>query len=354
MRPRPEPLWYPDADDPPGVAARALALALIPLGWLWCAVALARRLAWRRGWLASKGVGVPLLVVGNLTVGGTGKTPLVLWLAGFLRERAGAAPGRFGARPGIVLRGYGARGARGGRRAAPRLVPADGDARTWGDEPVLLARRSGCPVAIGRDRVAAARLLVEQCGCDCVIADDGLQHLRLRRDLEIILIDGARGLGNGRCLPAGPLREPAGRLEQADLVLVNGAPAAPWHRDGHTLTLVPGRAVNLAQPGRTLPLSGFRGKPVVAVAGIGNPDRFFMMLLRHRLGIMPLAYPDHYRYSAADVADWPAQRVLMTEKDAVKVAPFATPQHWYLPVEARPDSGFVTALGRALDALRRG
>ncbi len=323
----PETLWYR-----PG---HPLAWLLAPLGWLYCGIAVLRALAYRRGWLASYAVGAPVLLVGNLTVGGTGKTPLVLWLTARLRQQ--------GWSPGVATRGYG-----GARSAGPRPVPPRGDPASFGDEPVLLARRAGCPVVAGRDRVAVARALVDQ-GCDVIVSDDGLQHYRLQRDLEILLIDGSRGYGNGRCLPAGPLREPPGRERRADLILVNGDGA----RDNlPRMTLVPGDAVNLADPLQRRPLRGFLGEEVTAVAGIGNPRRFFAMLRAAGLALSARPYPDHYRFRRSDLAGWPSGPILMTEKDAVKCAPLAGPGYWFVPVDAHPDEAFVTALDRAVDALR--
>jgi len=325
---RPELLWY--GRTPP---ARAVSAALAPLGWLYCAVAALRGLAYRRGWLDSESAGVPVVVIGNLTVGGTGKTPLVLWLVAQLQRR--------GLRPGVAMRGYGGSG-----RGAPRRVRADSDPFEFGDEPVLLAGRAGCPVVVARDRVAAARMLALEYSCDIVVTDDGLQHYRLRRDCEILVVDGRRRFGNGRCLPAGPLREPRWRLRRADLVVVNGDAAD----DALHMTLVPGHAVNLYDAARSQRLGDFAGTRVIAVAGIGNPARFFAMLRRSGLDVEPHPYPDHHRFTAADLACWPAGPVLMTEKDAVKcrVVCRAGAEHWYVPVRAEPNPAFVVALERAL------
>jgi tetraacyldisaccharide 4'-kinase len=359
VRLRPELLWY--GRTPP---ARAVSAALAPLGWLYCAVAALRGLAYRRGWLDSESAGVPVVVVGNLTVGGTGKTPLVLWLVAHLQRR--------GLRPGVAMRGYGGSG-----RDAPRRVRADSDPFEFGDEPVLLAGRAGCPVVVGRDRVAAARMLALEYSCDIVVTDDGLQHYRLRRDCEILVVDGMRGFGNGRCLPAGPLREPRGRAARSDLVIVNAGDgsgdglhagpggdrrAAVAADDGPAMmcmALVPGDAVNLYHAGERRALETFRGERVTAVAGIGNPERFFAML--RNLGLDPATqvFPDHHRYSGSDLAGLPAGPVLMTEKDAVKCRAWATAEHWYVPVQARPDTAFVAALesivdGGLVDRLRGG
>ena len=295
----PADLWYGR-----GPGARLLAAALAPLGWLYCGVAMLRATAYRRGWLTSFDAGAPVLVVGNLSVGGTGKTPLVHWLAGHL---AG-----LGLKPGIAARGYGAQA---GATGQARVVPVDGDPAIFGDEPVLLAAGGRWPVAVGRDRVAAARALVTERDCDVVITDDGLQHYRLRRRCEILVMDGQRGHGNGRCLPAGPLREPVRRGARADLVIATGG-----GRSGMpAMMLSPGNAVSLSAPASRRPLGGFAGERVVAVAGIGNPERFFRMLRTHGIDVVARPYPDHHRFSPADIAGWGDGPVLMTDKDAVKV-----------------------------------
>jgi tetraacyldisaccharide 4'-kinase len=340
-RSSPDALWYGQ-----GLAARALSALLAPLGGVYCAISALRAFAYRRGWLGSVCAGVPVIVVGNLTVGGTGKTPLVLWLVDYLRER--------GLRPGVATRGYGG----GGQREA-RLLPEHADPLWYGDEPVLLAARGGCPVAVGRDRVAAARLLVAEHDCDVLVTDDGLQHYRLRRDCEILVVDGMRGFGNGRCLPAGPLREPRRRARRADLRIVNGgadaavpgACAIDVGGCSMRMTLVPGDAVNLHDTTQRRPLAAFRGASVTAIAGIGNPRRFFSMLREHGLQIRGRAFPDHHRFSAKDLASLAPGMVLMTEKDAVKCLALAKPEHWYVPVQAQPDASFVTALNRMLDVL---
>jgi tetraacyldisaccharide 4'-kinase len=323
-------LWY----QPEHPAAWLLA----PLGWLYCAIAWARARYWHWRWRqppkAGEDIPVPVIVVGNLTVGGTGKTPLVLWLAEHLRAR--------GWRPGILTRGY-----RGRTGALPRLVPADGDPRDFGDEAVLLAARAGAPVMAGADRLAAARQLLAAHPCDILLADDGLQHYRLRRALEILLVDGRRGFGNKRCLPAGPLREPISRARAAQIVLINGG--SDDQRPG--MYLRPERAINLRDPRQTRALLQFVGPQVTAVAGIGNPEQFFALLEYHGLRIRRQAYPDHHAFAAGDAREWPQGPVLMTEKDAVKCRPFARPEHWYLPVTAQPNDAFVTALDARLAAL---
>ena len=293
-----------------------------------------RRALYRARLLPRHRIPVPVLVVGNIAVGGTGKTPLVLWLAGFLASR--------GWRPGVVCRGYGGQASR-----WPQQVRADSDPAMVGDEAVLLASRSGCPVvACGPRRVQAARALAELAECDLVISDDGLQHLALDRDLEIAVVDGERRHGNGRCLPAGPLREPAGRLRSVDLVVSNG-PAA---RGEFAMSLVPGPAVSLEDPALRRSLADFRGTRVHAVAGIGHPARFFGLLTTRGLAVEEHAFPDHHPFSAADIRFEDGLPVLMTEKDAVKCRRFAGPGHWYLPVVAELPDAFAARLERALAA----
>jgi tetraacyldisaccharide 4'-kinase len=319
--------WY--GDTPP--------LLLRPLSLLYGWVVCARRALHAKGWLAGRHPGVPVIVVGNITVGGTGKTPLVIWLATALAEA--------GQRPGVVLRGYA------GKAIAPRTVSADDSPVEVGDEAVLIARRTRVPVAIGRDRVAAARLLVDA-GCNLVIADDGLQHLALRRDLSIAVIDGARGFGNGALLPAGPLREPASALQGVDFVVVHGegrvppAVRAPLLR----MSLRPGALRSLQETGEESP-GLLRGCNVHAVAGIGHPARFFALL--RSLGATPVehAFPDHHTYVPRDFAFDEDLRIVMTEKDAVKCAAFADPRMWYLPVHAELSTTDAARLLHAALAL---
>jgi tetraacyldisaccharide 4'-kinase len=296
---------------------------LQPPAFLYRLVLALRRRAFRSGLLASAHPGVPTIVVGNLTVGGTGKTPLVAWLAVRLRER--------GLKPGIVLRGYG-----GTVRGVQMVRPAD-TAEVVGDEALLLLRQTGCPVAVGAGRGAAARLLIDA-GCDLVIADDGLQHLALRRDMEIIVLDGERGFGNGALLPAGPLREPIARARLAAFIVVHGA-----DRHGAVPAGVASLRMDLEclplrelASGREASIQGLAGQRVHAVAGIGHPQRFFTQL--RRLGIDPIehAFPDHHRYDQADLAFGDGLPIVMTEKDAVKCTGLAVGNDdvYYLPVAA--------------------
>jgi tetraacyldisaccharide 4'-kinase len=300
---------------------------LYPLSLLYGAVASIRRAAATPARLP-----VPVIVAGNLTVGGTGKTPLVLWLAEFLTSR--------GYTPGIVSRGYGGRG------RAPRRVLPESDPLACGDEAVLLARRSGCPVWAGADRVAAGEaLLASQPACNIVLSDDGLQHYRLARDVEICVVDAARGFGNGWLLPAGPLRETLTRLAGVDAVIVNGDGSAPHPSIAHlpgnaarfAMTLEGREFRNLLNPGQAAGAEIFRGKRVHAIAGIGNPQRFFSHLRALGLDFVAHPFPDHHPFTAADLAYDGLEAVVMTEKDAVKCKSFATEMHWELAVDAAPD-----------------
>jgi tetraacyldisaccharide 4'-kinase len=315
-----------------------LSATLYPLSLVFGAVTALRRSAYARGFLGARRVGVPVVVVGNITVGGTGKTPLVLWLARLLLER--------GKHPGIVSRGYG------GTAARALEVTPDSQASAIGDEPLLLARRSGCPVWVGRNRVRAARALLRaHPQCDVIISDDGLQHYRLARDVEIAVVDGTRGLGNGLLLPAGPLREPASRLESVDTVVVNGETAEialrtalrtdtypkASGRMAFAMKLIGSDFRNLREPARIVGAEYFRGKRVWAIAGIGNPARFFAHLERLGLDFRTRTFRDHHEYTATDIAIADADAVVMTEKDAVKCAAFASDGHWVLPVDAAPD-----------------
>jgi tetraacyldisaccharide 4'-kinase len=303
----------------------ALALLLLPLSWLFGAVAALRRALYRGGWLRQERVSVPVVIVGNISVGGSGKTPLVLWLAARLRER--------GFNPGIVSRGYG------GSATVPRAVGREDPADLVGDEPLLLARRSGCPVWIGRERAAAARgLLAAHPECDVLIADDGLQHYALARDFEIVVMD-RRGVGNGWRLPAGPLREGPRRLDSVDALVVNGAhlPDAarrvpPPRR--FTMTLAGERFLRLAAPHETCTADDLRGRKLHALAGIGEPQRFFDHLSALGLDFSAHPFPDHHRYTARDLASAAGGTLLMTEKDGVKCAGLSAPDTWVLRVDA--------------------
>ncbi|WP_414675243.1 tetraacyldisaccharide 4'-kinase [Luteibacter sp.] len=276
---------------------------------------------------------VPVVVVGNITIGGTGKTPLIVALAQAMAER--------GFRPGVVSRGYG------GSERGPYLLQEGDDPAKVGDEPSLI-RQSGVPVAIGRERPEAAQVLIDA-GCDLVLADDGLQHHRLGRDVEICVLDGERRLGNGHLLPAGPLREPAARLATVDFIVVNGGTP---HANEIAMHLEGGVAVNMDDPTLIAPLSDFAGRPAHAVAGIGNPSRFFASLAAHGIAVDGHPFADHHAFTRDDFTFADGCPVLMTDKDAVKCREFARANWWRVPVRAVVPDAFWDAVAVKVRAVR--
>jgi tetraacyldisaccharide 4'-kinase len=313
-------IWYRQNAPPPW---------LLPLEGLFGAGTRLRRWLYRQNVRGSVRLARPVVVVGNLSVGGTGKTPLVCWLVARLVER--------GFRPGVVTRGYG------GSNRAPRLVRDADTAELVGDEPLLLTRRTRVPVAVGRQRAAAAQLLVDA-GCDVIVSDDGLQHYALSRGCEIVVIDAERGFGNGHLLPAGPLREDQSRLATVDAIVLNGAGPGtlPFDLSGSAarrmfaMRLEASQAVSLLDSSAR-DLREFAGSTVHAVAGIGNPQRFFALLRSFRIQVIPHELPDHAALEAPDIQFGDGHPVLMTEKDAVKCGGFAQPRHWYVPVNVSLD-----------------
>ncbi|CBA16305.1 tetraacyldisaccharide 4'-kinase [Xanthomonas albilineans] len=320
-------------------AAPLWARALTPL---YAGVIALRRALYRRGWRARHSLPVPVVVVGNLTAGGTGKTPLTIALVRRLQEA--------GWTPGVASRGYGRR-----QDQVARWIEPGTGAELGGDEPVLIAHKTGVPVRVDRDRVAAARALL-QAGCDIVVCDDGLQHYRLQRDVEIEVVDGQRRYGNARLLPAGPLREPVARGSECDFRVVNLGQAS----DSGEVQVGFGEwamrlRIESAQPmrgGRGRSLQSFAGQRVHAVAGIAHPQRFFAMLRAHGIGVVPHAFPDHHRYSAADLAFGSELPVLMTEKDSVKCAALVDDWCFSVPLVAELPAAFWIALLDRLDKLR--
>ncbi|MBA2409157.1 MAG: tetraacyldisaccharide 4'-kinase [Gammaproteobacteria bacterium] len=332
----------------------ALAISLLPLAWTFRMIAGLRREQYLRRRNTLPRPPVPVVVVGNITVGGTGKTPLVIWLAELLKAN--------GYRPGIISLGYGGRADH-----WPRIVTALSDPHQVGDEPVLIASRSHCPTAVAPDRFEAARALLEEYDCDVLIADDGLQHYGLVRDMEIAVIDGDKGLGNRWCLPAGPLREPPSRLRDVDLVIVHDRrgythlgdmrPGVARKNPGvrasarYRMTLEAGQLVNLADANLRQPLEALRGCQVHALAAIGNPARFFDTLKAGGLVLQTHVFRDHHPFTARDLDFGDAQALVMTEKDAVKCRAFAQAHYWYLPVAALPDAHFARAVLTRLRVL---
>ena len=303
----------------------AVAWLLWPASLAFAVVVLVRRFLYRIGLLASEHPGVPVIVVGNLTAGGSGKTPLVLHIVELLRQHKW--------RPGIVSRGYG--GSAAAKGGAPREASIASDPAEVGDEPILLARRSGCPVWVASERGAACRALREQHPeCDVIVTDDGLQHYALARDIEICVVDG-RSFGNG-FLPAGPLREPRSRLSSVDAVVAHeGA-----NVKGYKMQLQGETLVRLTDAHDVRPVKSFAGQKVHAVAGIGDPQRFFLHLARFGMQPVPHPFADHHRFGAEELDFGDGEPVVMTEKDAVKCRRLAKPNHWVFPVSASLDPAF--------------
>lgn len=312
-----------------------LAWLLWPLSLLFRAGVAARRLLYFLRIRKSRHPGIPVIVVGNITVGGTGKTPLVIWIAEFLKSK--------GLSPAIISRGYGA------KVTEPRAATVAADATEVGDEPIVLARRTGCPVWVGPDRPrVAAALRAAHPEVNVLVLDDGLQHYRMRRDIEIAVID-ARGLGNGFLLPAGPLREPRSRLRNVDAVV---GPAAGALKD-FAMSLAGEEAHRMTDARERRALARFAGQRVHAAAGIGDPNRFFLHLGRAGLKVIPHPFPDHHAFSERDLEFGDGLPVMLTEKDAVKLRTRARADWWVLPVSARLDPGFGVWLMRKLDECRR-
>jgi tetraacyldisaccharide 4'-kinase len=320
------PVWY---------GGRTPAVGLRLLAGLYGFLSGLRRLLYAWKLLPRKRLPVPVVVVGNVAVGGTGKTPLVIALVQALRAR--------GFNPGVISRGYA------GSAAAPMLVDAQSDPARVGDEARLIFDATNAPVCVARDRHAAGEKLLAAMRVDVILTDDGLQHYKLCRNVEICVIDGERRFGNGRLLPAGPLREPVDRLETFDFRVWNGGVA----RAGDvTMTLRGDVAVGVADAQQRRPLHTFVVQRVHAVAGIGNPQRFFAQLRAAGIEIIEHAFPDHHPFSASDLDFGDDLDVLMTSKDAVKCRAFAQPRHWQIPVEAELPPAFLDAVAEALKKNR--
>jgi tetraacyldisaccharide 4'-kinase len=298
---------------------------LIPLSYLFWLLSSIRRLAYRSGVFKSYRVPVPVIVVGNISVGGTGKTPLVIWLVDQLRQA--------GFLPGVVSRGYGS------QHRFPVEVLENSSPATVGDEPVVVAQRARCPVWVGADRVVVQQALLRaHPECNVIISDDGLQHYRMQRDIELIVVDAERMFGNKQLIPAGPLRESMSRLSEVDAVIYNGK------RDdtpGFAMFLLANTLRNVQDSSKTIDIDALHGEAVHAVAGIGNPQRFFQQLRNMQLSIEEHAFADHHVFQPQDLLFAKDGAVLMTEKDAVKCAAFAQKNWWYLPVEAVIDTALT-------------
>ncbi|MEH6575765.1 MAG: tetraacyldisaccharide 4'-kinase [Amphritea sp.] len=311
-------------------------ILLRPLELLFRWLAKRRREKYQQGVKPSWTAPVPVIIVGNISVGGTGKSPLVIWLINWLRAQ--------GLKPGVISRGYRAK-----PPVYPYFVTAGSSAFESGDEPLMIVRRTAVPLVIDPDRVAAAKLLLEQTDCNVIISDDGLQHYALNRAIEIAVLDGKRGFGNGRCLPEGPLREPVSRLDEVDLVVVNGASensflSQPIKAKCSTMTVAATQLCALNRS-RVLPLNQWQAeRQVHAVAGIGNPQRFYTTL--QNAGFHPLvhSYPDHHHFTDQDLQFDDGRAIIMTEKDAVKCDHMDLNNAWFLQVEAQLDEDFELRL----------
>lgn len=309
-------IWY---------AKHPLMWPLLPVSWLFCLLVILRRQAYRWGLRRQRRCQVPVIVVGNITAGGTGKTPMVVWLSRFLKER--------GVKPGIITRGYGGQASQ-----WPQQVRADSDPVTVGDEAVLLARRTNCPVAAGARRCDSIESLLKHTDCNLVISDDGLQHLSMERDMEILVVDGIRRFGNERCLPAGPLRERKSRLDEVDMIVSRGLAARGEFSMQYQL--LPAR--KLLDESQQQALEAFAGIQVHAVTGIGHPANFYSQLRKLNIKVVEHTFADHHLFQASDFSFDDGNPIIMTEKDAVKCFPFATENFWYVPIEAVMPEAFET------------
>ena len=298
----------------------------LPVTWLFSQLVIIRRFAYNNGWLNSRSFPVPIIVVGNISVGGSGKTPLVIWLAELFKNA--------GYKPAIISRGY-----KGKAGSWPQQVRVDSDPVVVGDEAVQLARRCKCPIAVGPDRCASIDALLEHTDIDMIISDDGLQHYAMQRDIEIAVVDGVRRHGNQRLLPSGPLREPVSRLKEVDFIVSNGVADR-----GEYAMLVKGLVAKNLVSDSTQGLERFSGQTVHAICGIGNPDRFFNGLKQFGINLIEHVHPDHHPFFEADINFDDDLPVLMTEKDAVKCQRFKSKQHWFVPVQAELNKHFAPRL----------
>jgi len=293
-----------------------IAWLLLPLAGLFCLISIIRRFFYRISFFKSFDAPVPVIVVGNISVGGTGKTPLIIELCKQLKRR--------GFYPGVISRGYGGQSSQ-----YPLLVTENTQAIEAGDEPVLISKRSSCPVVVGPDRKADIEFLLAEHKCNVIFSDDGLQHYRLGRNAEVAVIDQTRGFGNGFCIPSGPLRESVSRLNEVDMVIVNGG--GP---NGSSFKVITDKIFSL-DDSETLALDFLKDKKIHALAGIGNPGRFFTILDDNEIDYIPHVFPDHHMYKAEDLEFSDDLAVLMTEKDAVKCREFNLNNYWYMPIDVQ-------------------
>ena len=321
-------IWYQD---------NFIGLCLLPFSMIFNDIVRFRRYLYRIGLLKKHKLSVPIIIVGNITVGGTGKTPLTIYIIEQLKQ--------LGYRPGVIARGY-----CGESEQWPQMVGKDSNPEVVGDEPLVIARHSECPIAVGPDRVAAAKLLLQQTDCNVIISDDGLQHYRLERDIEIIVVDGERRFGNGYSLPSGPLREAVSRIREVDFLVCNGGNA---EEDEFPMVVQGNKAINLLS-GEQQSLDYFKNKKCHAVAGIGNPQRFFSLLDDADISCRQHVFADHHDFAREDLSFEDSSEILMTEKDSVKCAAFVQKNYWHIPVTASLPEVFTEKLVNRLEEKLHG
>lgn len=309
-------------------------LVLIPLSWVFTVIVAFRRWAYQVGLKRAYKLPVPVIVVGNINMGGSGKTPVVIWLVDQLKKS--------GYTPGVISRGYGA------KHDAPKSVQKNSLATHVGDEPLLITRKADCPVWVGKNRVNVGKaLLAAHPNCDVIISDDGLQHYRLQRDIEIAVVD-HQSVGKQFLLPAGPLREPQGRLDKVDAIVCNGEKVVT---DAFSMQLEALTFYNLTNSAEKVTHEYFSDKNVKALAGIGKPERFFNTLTHLGLHFEGLPFEDHHAFTAEDLENIQCDALVMTEKDAVKCQPIAKPHYWVLPVEVKMETTLLPKLLKKLNAV---
>jgi tetraacyldisaccharide 4'-kinase len=323
-----ENLWYRQTK---------LKWAFIPVSWLFILICKIRQLAYFAGLLPVQRLTVPVIVIGNITVGGTGKTPLIIWMVEYLRNQ--------GYKPGVVSRGY-----KGTESGVPQQVRPDSNPYFVGDEPVMISRKTNAPVAVSHKRYLAAKELMAHSDCNIILCDDGLQHYGLHRDIEIAVVDGDRQFGNGFCLPAGPLREPISRLKEVDMVVCNGKEG----KNQHMMEYEAAKLILLADENVKKSHEQLAGKDIHAVAGIGNPERFFTLLRSLGYRVIKHPFPDHHTYVESDFNFNDDLPVIMTEKDAIKCKEFAKENYWYLPIAAKLGNTFEHRLHTLIQELPNG
>ncbi len=290
---------------------------LIPLSILYRWGVKFRKMLYSTGVFPQEKFPIPIIIVGNITVGGTGKTPLVIYVAELLKSH--------GFKPGIVSRGYK------GEHREPTIVTSKSDPKQVGDEAVVVVKRTHCAMVVGKNRSLAIKKLLKEYAVDVVISDDGLQHYAISRQIEIAVVDGNRRFGNEYCLPVGPLREPKNRLDQVNLIVINNGKTKA---NEHAMRYDPGLLYHALNPTQEQTLDTWKGKKVHAVTGLGNPKQFFDLLKNYGLEVIPHAYPDHYFFKSQDVVFADHLPIIMTEKDAVKCTAFFGEHHWILPIKA--------------------